>query len=342
MAKTSAGPRLTARAVRPLISGLAGLGHDPVPMLAHVGIEAATLEDPEASVPMRQVLGLIDHAVQVTGDEHLGLHLAQEAQPGSFDVHLYTMVSSATLGDAFKCLCRYQRLIHDSTEVRLDIEDDRATLGHRMPGGVAAPRQSAEFLLAAWVRGGRLATGTTWSPVEVHFAHREPANADGHRRFFGAPIRFMAGENALVMPTSLLGLPCARADAALFAMLDRYAADRLERAPRSSSIGDRARAALVAALRHGEPSAAQVASRLKMSVRTLNRALADEDTSYRRLLEQLRRELAVRHLADARLSVTEIAFLLGFSELSAFHRAFRRWTGQTPSAFRARSRHISS
>lgn len=81
-----------------------------------------------------------------------------------------------------------------------------------------------------------------------------------------------------------------------------------------------------------------MAGRLKMSVRTLNRALAAEDTSYRRLLEQLRRELAVGHLADNRLSVTEVAFLLGFSDQSAFHRAFRRWTGRTPSAFRAQSR----
>ena len=291
---------------------------------------------------MRQVLGLIDHAVQVTGDEHLGLHLAQHAQPGSFDVHLYAMVSSATLGDAFQCLSRYQRLIHDSTEVRLDIEGDWARLRHRMPGGLAAPRHSAEFLLAAWVRGGRMATGTTWAPVEVRFAHPEPASSDEHRRFFGAPVRFLARENALVIPTALLELPCARADAALFTMLDRYAVDRLERAPRSAAIAERARAALVAALRHGEPSAAHVASRLKMSVRTLTRALAAEDTTYRRLLEQLRRDLAVRHLADARLSVTEIAFLLGFSELSAFHCAFRRWTGHSPSAFRAQSRHVSS
>ena len=342
MTKTSAGPHLTARAVRPIVSGLAGLGHNPTPMLAHVGVDAAVLEDPEASVPMRQVMGLIDHAVQVTGDENLGLHIAQHAQTGSFDVHLYAMVSSATLGDAFQCLCRYQRLIHDSTEVRLDVEDNRATLRHRMPGGVAAPRQSAEFLLAAWMRGGRLATGTDWSPVEVRFAHGEPARSDEHRRFFGAPVHFMAGENALVIPTSLLDLPCTRADAALFAMLDRYAADRLERAPRSAAVADRARAALAAVLRNGEPSAAHVASRLKMSVRTLNRALAAENTSYRHLLDQLRRELAVRHLADERLSVTEVAFLLGFSELSAFHRAFRRWTGHTPSVFRAQSRRISS
>lgn len=333
---------MTTRAIRPLVSGLAELGHDPAPVLALVGIEEVVIEDPEASVPMQQVVSLIDHAVQATGDDNLGLHLAQHAQSGSFDVHLYAMISSATLGDAFQCLCRYQRLIHDSTEVRLDIEDDRATLRHRMPGGLAAPRHSAEFLLTAWVRGGRMATGTAWAPTEVRFAHHEPSGSDEHRRFFDAPVRFMTGENALVVPASLLELPCTRADPALFAMLDRYAADRLERAPRSAAIADRARTALAAALRHGEPSAAHVARRLKMSVRTLNRALVAEGTSYRRVLEQLRRELALRHLADVRLSVTEIAFLLGFSELSAFHRAFRRWTGQTPSQFRAQSRHVSS
>jgi AraC-like DNA-binding protein len=342
MTRTSVGPLLTTRAVRPLVSGLAALGQAPAPMLARAGIDAATLEDPEASVPMRKVLALVDDAVQVTGDENLGLHLAQAAEPGSFDVHLYAMLSSPTLGDACQCLCRYQRLIHDSTEVRLDIEDNRATLRHRMPGGVAAPRQSIEFLLAAWVRVGRMATGTTWSPEEVRFAHDEPGGSAEHRRFFGSRVCFMAGANALIMPASLLDVACERADVALFGMLDRYAADRLERAPKSASVADRARAALGTALRNGEPSATYVANRLKMSVRTLNRALASEQTSYRHLLEQLRRDLAMRYLADPRLSVTEVAFLLGFSELSAFHRAFRRWTSVTPSAFRARTPRISS
>jgi AraC-like DNA-binding protein len=141
-------------------------------------------------------------------------------------------------------------------------------------------------------------------------------------------------ENALILPTGLLHTPCARADPALVAVLDRYAAERLEHVPRTDSIADRVRTVLGDELRGGEPTAARLAARLKMSPRTLNRALAAEGTSYRQLLDALRRELAERHLAGDQLSISEVGFLLGFCELSSFHRAFKRWTGRTPARFR--------
>ena len=327
-------PYLTIRAVRPLVSGLQALGHDPEPLLAAAGIDAATLEAPDARVPWGAVLSLIARAIDATGDANLGLHLAEHAEPGSLDVHFYALLSSQTLGEGYQCLCRYQRLVHETTRVELTANDGHATLRHVMPGGVAAPRQSAEFLLAIWVRGGRLATGTDWAPTEVRFAHPEPQDSRDHRRFFAAPVRFATGENALVMPAALLDTPCQRADPALLAVLDRYAADRLERAPATTGFADRARAALMEELRAGEPSAARLATRLRTSVRTLNRSFAAESLSYRKLLDHLRHEQACRHLADGRVAIAEIAFLLGFSELSAFYRAFKRWTGQTPAEFR--------
>ena len=328
-------PYLTIRAVRPLVSGLEVLGHDPAPLLASSGIDATALRDPDARVPWGTVLSFIARAIDVTGDTNLGLHIAEHAEPGSLDVHFYAMLSSQTLGAGYERLCRYQRLIHETTRVELDIEADRATLRHVMPGGMAAPRQSAEFLLAIWVRGGRLATGTDWAPTEVRFGPPAPPDASDHRRFFAAPIRFATGENALVLPAALLDTPCRAADPALLAVLDRYAADRLERAPQTTSFADRARAALLEEFRDGEPRAERLAARLKTSVRTLNRTLAAENLSYRKLLDHLRQELACRHLADGRVAIAEAAFLLGFSELSAFYRAFKRWTGQTPAEFRA-------
>ena len=327
-------PYLTIRAVQPLASGLEALGHDSAPLLAEAGIDTALLRDPDARVPWTAVLSLIGRAVEVTADTNLGLHIAEHADPGSLDVHFYAMLSSPTLGAGYERLCRYQRLIHETTRVELKVEGGQAILRHLMPGGAAAPRQSAEFLLAIWVRGGGLVTGTDWAPREVRFGHPEPSDPSDHRRFFGAPVRFAAGENALVLPAELLGRPCLHADPSLLAVLDRYAADRLELAPRTTSFADRARAALLEELRGGEPSVERLAARLKTSVRTLNRHLAVERLSYRRLLDHLRQELACRHLADDRVSIAEVAFLLGFSELSAFYRAFKRWTGHTPAEFR--------
>ena len=332
-------PYMTIRAVRPLASGLQALGHDPAPFLAAEGIDAAMLGDPDARVPWGSVLSLIARAIDVTGDSNLGLHIAEHAEPGSLDVHFYALLSSQTLGDGYQCLCRYQRLVHETTRIELTVDGEHATLRHVMPGGVAAPRHSAEFLLAIWVRGGRMATGTDWAPTEVRFAHPQPQDSSDHRRFFAAPVRFSTAENALVLPAALLETPCQRADPALLAVLDRYAADRLQRTPETTGFADRARAALLEELRAGEPSAERLATRLKTSVRTLNRTLASENLSYRKLLDHLRHEQACRQLADGRVAIAEIAFLLGFSELSAFYRAFKRWTGQTPADFRAGRAH---
>jgi AraC-like DNA-binding protein len=243
------------------------------------------------------------------------------------------MVSSPTLGAAFERVCRYQRLIHETSQVRLEKSRDRAVLSHRMSGGTAAPRQTAELLLAAWVRAGRIATGVDWSPAQVRFAHRAPSDVGEHERFFAAPVRFATGENALVFPAALLDLPCRRTDPSLLSLLDRYAADRLGD-PRGATFADRARAALSDELQAGNVTAQRLAARLRVSVRTLHRFLAAERTSYRRLLDQLRLDIAERHLADDRMSVGEVAFLVGFSELSAFDRAFKRWTGRTPATYR--------
>jgi AraC-like DNA-binding protein len=330
-------PRLTVRALRPLISGLVTAGYDPVPFLHTQGIDRDTLLDHDALVPMSACVALLAEAVRTTGDDNLGLHVAQRAELGSFDVHFYAMVSSPTLGAAFERVCRYQRLIHETSHVRLEISGDRAVLSHRLPGDLAAPRQTAELLLASWVRAGRIATRTNWSPAEVRFAHRVPRDSRDHEHFFGAPVRFATGENALVLPAALLDLPCRRHDPSLLSLLDRYAADRLGD-EQSATFADRARAALAEELQEGQVTAARLAVRLKVSVRTLHRALAAERTSYRRLLDKLRLDLAERHLRDDRLAVAEVAFLLGFSELSAFHRAFKRWTGHTPASVRAPAR----
>jgi len=263
--------------------------------------------------------------------------VAEHAELGSFDVHFYAMVSSPTLGAAFERVCRYQRLIHETSEVRLEKSANRAVLSHRLAGGMSAPRQTAELLLAAWVRTGRVATRTTWSPAEVRFAHRAPRDSREHERLFAAPVRFATGENALVLPAALLDLPCHRTDPSLLSLLDRYAADRLG-VPRPATFADRAREALAEELQGGHVTARGLAVRLSVSVRTLHRALAAEGTSHRRLLNQLRLDIAERHLMDDRMSVAEIAFLVGFSEISAFHRAFKRWTGRTPVTFRAEAR----
>jgi AraC-like DNA-binding protein len=327
-------PTLGVRALRPLIAGLQVLGHDPAALLRAVGLDRSSLRDPDARVPSALVGRFWSAALTASGDQDLALHLAEAADVSEFDVHAYAFLSSPTLGAAFERMAAYQRLLNDTNRIVVERGRREVVVRHQRQGGLPVGRQPAEFIMAVSLRLARLAVGDSISPKEVRFAHAAPASTAAHARTFRAPVRFNAGENALVMAAALVERSCLRADPGLAALLDRYAGDRLERIAPRSSFADRAREAVAATLREGEPSAAKVALRLRMSVRSLSRTLAAEGTSYRALLEQMRRELAGRYLADPEVSIAEVAFLLGFKEVSAFYHAFRSWTGRTPREFR--------
>jgi AraC-like DNA-binding protein len=325
---------VSTRALRPILAGLALHQADVAQAIADAGLDPSALTDPDARVPHRSAIALWQIAVERTGDDAFGLHVAEATEFGVFDVQSYAFVSSPTLGEGLARIASYQRLNHDAARVIVETHDDLVTIRHALPGGVNVPRHVAEFIVATLVLAARAATETTLPIVELRFAHREPADTSEHQRILAAPLRFDANENAIVLPSSALDLPHARADARLVQMLDRHANDLLGRLPEVRDFTDRVRAVLAAELRGGNPSAEHVADTLHMSVRTLSRRLADLGTSHKELLDTLRCELAKTHLAADALAIGEVAFLLGFSEASAFHRAFRRWTGRTPQEFR--------
>ena len=171
-------------------------------------------------------------------------------------------------------------------------------------------------------------------PAEVRFCFPEPADTSEHRRVFRAPLRFNHERSELVWPRNVLDLPMLAADSLLQPIVEGQVRAQLQNLTSAESAVDAVRGVLAQELCDGQPTLQRVASRLHMSVRTLHRRLDDESASFRGVLAGARRELAERHLRDSRLAVGEIAFLLGFSEPSAFRRAFKRWTGQHPAAFR--------
>jgi AraC-like DNA-binding protein len=193
-----------------------------------------------------------------------------------------------------------------------------------------------EFAVATLVVTGRLVTGRDDAPKEVLFAHEAPADTAPHVRVLACPIHWGAPRTALVFDSERLGRPFSHTSPVLSATLEQHAKRLLAELSPSRTYATRVREHLVAALQAGETSAASVAGRLRASERTLRRRLQEEGVMFSDLLADVRRELALRYLEEPGLSVDEIAFLLGFSTGSAFRRAFRRWTGKTPSEHRAR------
>jgi AraC-like DNA-binding protein len=328
---------VSTRSVRPVMERLRALGLDAEAALRSAGCRAAELEDPDGRIPHEVALALWHEAVRCSGDDAFGIHTAEQIRAGAFDVLDYATRSSATLGEGLRRLVRYHRILHDVALVQLSADGDRAQLTHALPDPAGPlPRHPAEFIVAAWVVVARQATGTDFAPVEVHFRHGPPGDRTEHARLFRAPVRFNSAVNGVVLPRSLLDLPLVKSDPGLCAVLERHVAALLEKMPRTTSVSTHVRQLVAQDLSSATPSASAAARKLHMSRRTLQRSLRAEGTTFTDLVDDLRRDLAARYLREPAVAIAEVAFLLGFSEASAFHRAFKRWQGITPAAYRAK------
>lgn len=326
---------MPARSVQVVLHGIRATGHEPSQALDAIGLDPAVLEDPDARVSAELVSALWREAMVMTSDRAFGIRAAEALRPGMFDVLDYAVRSSATFGQGARLYHRYVRLLHTGANVTLDIGDERVEMTHAVEGApLAVPW--VEFILASWVVIGRQTTATDWAPLEVKLVHPRPKSIVEHQRLFRCPLRFSASVNSVVVARDVFDLPQVAADAGLCSVLERHARELLRDLPSAGTLADQVRHLITDGLDSGNVSVETVAGRLHMSVRTLGRRLGEEGISYQRLLTEIRSKLAVRYLREQELSTDEVAVLLGFSNVSVFRRAFKRWTGQTPGEFRSR------
>jgi AraC-like DNA-binding protein len=322
-----------------VVAGAAAQGVDPAVLLAAAGIDPEDLADPDGRLPPTAEARLWHEAVRLTGDDGFGLHLSERLQIDTLGPLGFAVRSSATLGEAYARVRRYMHLIVRGLLLEIVPDGDLARIRHEPPRGQPPPaRHAVEFLMANLVLIARRGIGESFVPRAVRFRHAAPAQVDEHRRLLGPGVRFGAPHDELVMERAALDAPQLQAEAALAEVLDQHLGACLAALPPDGGFLDRVRGALVAELSHGEPALAAVAGRLGMSPRSLQRRLQEERSSLSALLDALRADLAVRYLSDSRESIAEVAFRLGFSEVSTFHRAFKRWTGLTPAAYRRERR----
>lgn len=326
----------SVRLLQAIVMTAAARGVPPAELLAAADLRPEQLVDPDARVPRECELRLWDAARASTGDDAFGLRMAEILPVEAYGAVGFATRSSATLGEAYRRTARFVRLMRSG--VRLDIVDDGAVvrLRHVPPTDEAPPsRHAVEWFTATLLLMARRGVDPACAPLETRFRHPAPARVDEHRRAFGAAPTFSADRDELVLPAALLARPQLSAEPGLSSVLDRHLDEALARLPTQLGVVDRARAGVAQELRRGrEPSLAQLARDLHMSARSLQRHLQHAGTSLQALLDGLRAELAGRYLAETGLSIAEVAFMLGFSEVSTFHRAFKRWTGVTPAVFR--------
>jgi AraC-like DNA-binding protein len=217
----------------------------------------------------------------------------------------------------------------------LEVKDGRAII--RFESTIVLPRSSADFQSAAFFWATRLLMDEQSAavPVEVWFEHAQPDDISQYKTIFGDnKVLFGMPNNGFSFPAELLEAPLPSADDKLHALIRKHADALIAELPRAQSFTQRVRELLLKELEGGNPSAVRIASALHMSGRTLTRRLEDEGTTFKDLLDDLRKSLSLRYVGSTDLGLSEVAFLLGFSQSAAFHRAFKRWTQQTPLEYR--------
>lgn len=317
---------------RALLDACDALGASGDAIARAAGIDRAALADPDARVSRASIGAVWQAAYAATGDAALALHAAERAPDGAYPVLDYLGAASATLGEAIERLSRYFVLLGDiSLRVEAGPRAHRLVLESTAPG-VPLPMPAQEYTLAALLLRTRKRCGVAWTPSHVELTGPGPFSAE-HTRVFGVAPR--AAETAgLGITRADWDRPCVAADPALASLLEAHARAVVQQLPRG---GDTARAVAEVvgrSLEGGEPSLALVARKLGQSARTLQRRLEEEGTSVAAIVRAERERLAKEQLGRPGVSLAELAFLLGFSDQSAFTRAFRRWTGTTPARFR--------
>ncbi len=320
--------------VRPLARALDGSAEGLAAFYAATDLTPEIVADSDARVTPAQFCVAWAEAVRWSADSALALAIADATPPGAFGVVEYVCRSAPTLGEALRQWVRYLSILDDAVEVALVEEGDSASLRVVTESEAPAPA-SHELCFALVVRNARLLLAGACRVNEVRFTHRAGRDhAERCRAYFEAPVVFGARVTELVLPKSLLATPLTSADPNLLLILLPAAEELRVRTPEHPPLTDQVRRALRSALTQGAGQLEDVAGRLGMTGRSLQRRLKDEGTSFQDVRDGVRRELADAYLGR-NMSFAEISFLLGFSEPSAFFRAFKRWTGTTPFERRA-------
>lgn len=331
-------PTTRAGITRLAIARLVEAGVPVAPLLKQVGLTDEMLAGNNHRMPVRCQVALLDKAANSLNDDNLGFNLAQSFEPRALGLLFYVMASSQTLGDALQRIARYSSITNEA--LVFTVLDGRELALHLTY--TALPRHSdrhqIEFCVFGAIRLCRILTGTRLVPQRVSIAHQRSGDTLAMSRFAGTKVEFGADIDAIVLQPDERERPLVNADPYLNDLMLEYCEAALSlRATNASPLRTSVENAIAPLLPHGKVRSEVIARQLGMSERTFTRRLSAEGLSFSEILQQMRRDLAVRYLSDRSLHVSQVAWLLGFQEVSAFSHAFKQWTGLAPSQMRMAS-----
>ena len=315
-------------------------GLDAVRIAHQAGVDLAKVPEPAERIAVDKIDAMLAVAIPLIGDPAFGLQAARCWHPAHLGVLGHAWLSSDTLRTGLERVTRYFRLVGERGLTKVDTTRQglkvcfRANRGD--PALVPVAAVFVDIAMAVLLDMCRMNAGAALRPVAATLCRPKPQESEVYQRFFGCAVRFRAEEDAFVVSAQDADRPLPSANRQLAAVFDTMLTEQLGRLDRSDVVS-RCRAEVIQHLESGEMRQEDMAKRLHMSERTLQRRLAQADTNYLRLVDDTRKDLALRYIEDATRSITDVAFTLGFSQQSAFNRAFKRWTGVNPTEYRARS-----
>lgn len=316
----------------PILAVLSELGHDPAPILASVGLDAADFRDPDRRVAYATAGALLAACAEVTGIPHFGLLVGRRFELESMGIVARLMRDSGSVGAALAQLVRHLYLSDRGAVAYLsETGEGRVALGysvhrHDTPG-IA---QIYDLTMAIAFRMLRALCGKRWNPLSVSLMHSAPRDRAPYRRFFGVPVRFDSAYSEVIFDGHWLNQPVAEANVGRRLLAERVALAAEHRL----AVAERTLYAVERLVLTGSATSSQVSAALGLHERALRRMLLAEGTSLQPIINAARLERAQLLLVETRLPVHEISSALRFSDATAFSRAFRSWSGVSPRTWR--------
>jgi AraC-like DNA-binding protein len=328
-------PSATGGVARLVFARLRETGLPTEALLSDAGLTVEQLENSSAKVSVRSQIRFLELGAEALHDDSLGFHLAQDYDLRQVGLLYYVMSSSETVADAFVKAERYCGIVNEGVSLRFGT--GAATTISLSYVGIErrSDRQQIEFWLTSLVRMCRQLTDRRLVPSRTRVIHHRAKTPPDFKSFLGSDIEFGAEIDELAFPAAVKAMPLIGADPHLNRLLIEYCEEALAHRPTPvASLRSSVENAVAPLLPHGTARAAEIARRLGMSQRTLTRRLASEGLTLSEVLDELKAGLARNYLRTGDLPVSQIAWLLGHREVSAFTHAFKRWTGMTPREFR--------
>lgn len=302
----------------------------------YADLNPSILSSPDNRLSGFEAEKIIGSAAKLSKDEYLGLHQGERLSKGFSNILGYILMNCSNLKECSEKYCRYEKIIDGTSISKLDIVNDQAVFSNTtIDKHLKNSKHFSEFKLAGMVSYIKLLCSEDLRLNEVHFTSPKPENISEYERVFKCKIYFEKEENSLIFASKFLNIPVIEPNEKLLFLFEKNAQEFLEVLDDKKIYTNKVTKIILEEIKNcTSPSIEVVAKKLLLSVRTLQLNLQKEDTSYIKLLNELRKISAKNFLKDKNTSIDEIAYILGFSETSAFHRAFKNWTGLTPFQFR--------